>query len=460
MNVFHISIDGKTTIRHHDLICFLGENGFKMMVFSNGSKQLVRIKENIIDNATEADLITCIKDHLIKNGELEVLEVYTKGVNIYTNPKKLEFLPSLENISDKDPRDAAWSYFKNTAVKITADKIELIPYSSLTHPIWKNRILNRDFVMPNSSHGQFYKFMWLISKNDPDRFRALQTALGYLLHRYNDPSIPKVIIFNDERISFDGSANGGTGKGLLAQAISFCKNLEVIDGQQIKSDSRFKNQRITNTTDILLYDDVSKRFSLDELKSMATSGITVEKKGKDEVKISFTDGPKIMISSNYTVLGSGGVTDSRRRYEFELANYFDDIHTPKDEFGNLFFDEWNQDEWNRFDLLMMENTQAFLINSLVEATPINLTKNKLTCSSNPEFRAFSTKEFTTDTWLEKDTLFSKFKSEHPIHSDTSPHLFTKWIKEYAKIHGLIYDCKNPGGVQQFILKSNPIEDEK
>lgn len=457
---FYEKTSGSPKILHNAILSFLGENGFNMVLHENGRKELIKITGNIIDNATEGDLITCIKDYLIKKGELEVLEVYTKGVNTYTNPKKLEFLPSIVNISDKDPRDAAWFYFKNTSVKITADKIELIPYSSLKHPIWKNRILSRDFVMPNSSHGQFYKFMWLISRNDPDRFRALQTALGYLLHRYNDPSLPKVIIFNDERISFDGSANGGTGKGLLAQAISFCKNLEVIDGQQIKSDSRFKNQRITYTTDILLYDDVSKRFSLDELKSMATSGITVEKKGKDEVKISFTDGPKIMISSNYPVLGSGGVTDTRRRYTFELANYFNDTHTPKDEFGNLFFDEWDPEEWNRFDLLMMENAQAFLFNGLVEATPINLATNKLTCSSNPEFRVFSTKEFTTDAWLEKDIIFSKFKSEYPKQSDTSPHLFTKWIKEYAKIHGLIYDCKNPGGVQQFILKSNPIEDEE
>lgn len=457
---FYEITKGPPKILHNLLITFLEENGFKTVLNEKGRKQLVKITGNIIENATEGDLITCTKDYLIKMGEQEVLEVYIKGVNAFTNPKKLEFLPSIENFSDKDPKDCAWFYYENTAVKVSADKIELIPYSSLTHPIWKKRILSRDFVMPISSHGQFYIFMWLISKNDPDRFLALQTALGYLLHRYNDPSLPKAIILYDEKISIDGSANGGTGKGLLAQAIGYCKSLEVIDGQQIKGESRFKNQRFDITTDVILFDDVTKKFSLDDFKSMATTGLTIEKKGKDEIHLPFKDAPKIMITSNYIVSGSGGVTDSRRRCEFEVANYFDDKLRPIDEFGNLFFDEWNQDEWNRFDLLMIGNAQAFLLNSLIEATPINLTKNKLTCSSNQEFRAFSTKEFTTDQWLEKDILLSKFKSEHPIHSDTSPHLFTKWIKEYAKIHGLLYDCKNPGGVQQFILKSNPIEDEK
>jgi hypothetical protein len=460
MKNFHNTTNGRATIRHHDLICFLAENGFKMMIYANGTTQLVRIRENIVDLATENDLITCIKDHLIKSAELDVLEVFTKGVNTYTTAKKLEFLPTVTNISDKDPKDCAWFYYKNTAVKVSASSITIIPYSTFNHPIWKNRILNRDFVMPTSSQGQFYDFMFIISKQDSARFLALQTAMGYLLHRYNNPSLTKAIILVDENISSDGSANGGTGKGILSQALGLCKNMEVIDGQNTKSDSRFKNQRVTNTTDILLFDDVSKRFSLDEIKSMITSGITIEKKGKDEIHISPTDAPTYMINSNYVVLGSGGTTDARRRYEFEVANYFSDTYAPIDEFGNLFFDEWNQDEWNRFDLLMMKNAQAFLLNGLIEATPINLTKNKLICCINPEFRVFSTKEFTTDEWLKKDILFSKFKSEYPIHSGMSPHLFTKWIKEHGKVHGLLYDSKNPGGLQQFILKSNPVKDEK
>jgi len=224
MKTFHINIDGRITIRHYDHICFLGENGFTMMVHSNGRKQLVRIRGNIIDSSTENDLVTCTKDFLIKEAEFDVLEVFTKGVNSYTTTKKLELLPAIEFVSDKDPKDTAWFYFSNTAVKITRNSMDLIPYSSLTHPIWENRILKREFTMPLSSRGQFFEFMWLISKKDPDRFLALQTALGYLLHRYNDPSLPKVIILIDEGISTDGSANGGTGKGLLAHEIGYWKN--------------------------------------------------------------------------------------------------------------------------------------------------------------------------------------------------------------------------------------------
>lgn len=454
MSFYLKSKNGKIIIRHNDLICFLGENGFKMMKHANGTKQLVKIINNIIENATDSDIVICIKTYLIKIGEKDVLEQFTKGVNTFTTAKKLEFLPEIEAISDKDPKDFAWFYFNNIAIKITANSIELVQYSNLPHIIWKNRILNREFTMPSSSKGHFFDFMFLISKRDIGRLLSLQTALGYLLHRYNDPSVPKAIIFCDENISFDGTANGGTGKGVLSLALGHCKNLEVIDGQQLKGESRFKNQRINITTDIVSFDDVSKKFALDDIKSMITSGITVEKKGKDEIHISSKDAPKLMISSNYIVGGTGGSTDLRRRYEFELANYFTDKYTPIDEFGNLFFDEWNTDEWNMFDLLMMENVQLFLRHGLKEAPSINLKNNKVICNTSPEFIFFANQEFSHNTWLNKEILFSKFKTSNSVHKDISSHQFTKWIKEYAKIHDLSSESKNPGGVQQFILRSN------
>lgn len=105
---FYEKTKGPPKILHNLLITFLEENGFKTVLNEKGRKQLVKITGNIIENATEGDLITCTKDYLIKMGELEVLEVYIKGVNAFTNPKKLEFLPSIENFSDKDPREGAF----------------------------------------------------------------------------------------------------------------------------------------------------------------------------------------------------------------------------------------------------------------------------------------------------------------------------------------------------------------
>lgn len=105
---------------------------------------------------------------------------------------------------------------------------------------------------------------------------------------------------------FDGQAHGGTGKTLITEAIGKMRELVGVDGKNIKTKSWFKNQRITKTTDVIRYDDVQRDFSLETLYSMITSGVSVEKKYQDEFHISPEDAPKIVISSNSPVKGTGG----------------------------------------------------------------------------------------------------------------------------------------------------------
>lgn len=304
---FTIKESGAVVIKHYALIQFLSQHGYHRMDFS-GSYILVKIKDNKITEATEADLVNTVKDYLEKIEQEEVLENLVKGLSTYLNKRKYDLLSKVKGIIDKDTKDAAWFYFKNTVVKISKSKIERINYDKLTHKIWEKRILKHSFTIPvgTGKKGDFEDFCFKISKENPDRFLALKTALGYLLHCYNDPSLTKVIIFVDENIAFDGTANGGTGKSLLSKALSKCKTLLFVEGKNLKTGNWFKNQRITLTTDIVAYDDVGRDFSLEELYSMSTSGIVVEKKRQDEIHIPPEQAPKFMISSNYIVKGTGG----------------------------------------------------------------------------------------------------------------------------------------------------------
>ena len=81
---------------------------------------------------------------------------------------------------------------------------------------------------------------------------------------------------------------------------------------------------------------------------------------------------RIVVSSNYPVKGTGGSTDKRRRYEFEVANHYHVNHQPMDEFQKHFFDDWIPGEWNDFDALMMDCVQVYLKNGLIEAKSLNL----------------------------------------------------------------------------------------
>ena len=444
--------NGMSKINHYNLINFLEANGFGKKNF-NGVSILVRVIDNIVYPVNESDLATFVKNYLIEQNEPDVLECFVKGIAGYLNSRKYQLLKDIDDFSDRDQKDVAWIYYKNVAVKITDKEIQTVPYSKLKQKIWNSRILDRDFNQSDFTEGQFYDFAFKLAKQDTERFIALQTALGYLMHRYKNPSLCKVIILLDENITSDGTTNGGTGKTLLCKALSYCKETVTIDGKNIKATSRFKNQRIKITTDIVNFDDVNKSFSLEEIYSMSTAGVIVEQKGKDEILLNPEDSPKIMITSNFRIIGPDGSSDRRRRYEFEVANYFDDLITPAKTYGNLFFEEWTDEEWNKFDCFMIACTQKFLQLGLIEPSSLNLT-GKLEQKTCKEFVKFVTDHpIEENKWFDKKHFLNAFMSDFPKLTTVTSHKLTKWAKEYASTTNLVYEESKTAEKYEFLLRA-------
>tara|TARA_Y100000588_G_C14198712_1_gene901457 strand:- start:790 stop:1818 length:1029 start_codon:yes stop_codon:yes gene_type:complete len=327
--------------------------------------------------------------------------------------------------------------------------------------IWSSRIIKKNCYVPlDNKQSQIKQFCYNISGKDENRFNSLKTIIGYLLHRNHDPANAKAIILIDENISSDDSANGGTGKSLLLQAIGKCREVVIMDGKNIKHNSWFKNQRINRTTDVVFYDDVGKDFNLEALYSQITTGIVVEKKYKDEEYIQPEESPKICISSNYIVKGTGGSTDERRRCEFEVANHYNADYGPRDEFGNYFFIDWDDDEWSRFYLFMMSCVKYYLNHGLIKPKPINIRRNRLISTTSEEFVRFSEIEIIQlDKWQSKKDLFELFVSEYPQLNYLSPHQFTKWVKEYARQNSLRYKDRKTGASYDFFLSSIKKQDK-
>jgi hypothetical protein len=115
--------------------------------------------------------------------------------------------------------------------------------------------------------------------------------------------------------------------------------------------------------------------------------MTIEKKGQDAYQIPFKESPKISITTNYTINGSGA-SHERRIFEVEIANYFNDNLTPEMEFGHLFFAEWDDKEWASFDNFMIRCVQFFLKNGLVQSDKVNLKFRKFKNEMGAEFIEF------------------------------------------------------------------------
>ena len=119
--------------------------------------------------------------------------------------------------------------------------------------------------------------------------------------------------------------------------------------------------------------------------SVITEGITVEKKNKDSIKIPFSKSPKVALTTNYTIKGSGA-SFTRRRWELELASYYTPSFTPMHEFGKfLFGDEWDDDDWCQFDNYMINNLQLFLNSGLLESDSVNGEMKSLIMETNVDF---------------------------------------------------------------------------
>lgn len=451
----------KYKIIQSKLTDFLVESGFGKAKDSGGNLILLKEKGNVVTEVDDTVIIDFVKNYLRKIEQEEVLEVFSKGVSSYINTTKLKLLETIELLNDRDEKKTSRFFFKNICCQVGDNKIKGVPYEDLDKKVWDKRMLEHEFnafiVEPNS---QFERFCYNLSGKDDKRFLSLKTIIGYLLHRYQDPSNAKAVILVDENISFDGTANGGTGKTLLLKGIEMCREVIVMDGKHNKKNSWFKNQRIEHTTDVVFYDDVTKEFSLEQLYSMITTGIVVEKKYKGEIYIKPKDAPKICISSNYIVNGTGGNTDVRRRCDFEVSSHYGGDNTPVDEFNGRFFDDWDKVEWSSFYHFMMSCVNLYFKHSLIIPKPINLKRNGLINSTSLEFVSFmETGVIVSEKWESKKATLELFVEEYPHHKNLSSHQFTKWMKSYAKDHNLEYEDRKSGSKYEFYLKSKDLRKE-
>lgn len=447
--------NGKSTIIQSKLTEYLNLSGFAKAEISKTDYVLVQVKDNLVREISDYIIVNFIQQYLQKIDEPDVLEAFSKGVSNYISKAKLRLLKTEDLVNDRDDSSTSRLFFKNIIWQVGKNGIKAIMYEDIPGKIWESRIIPFRVSLPiGISHkSQFEIFCFNLAGKSDDRFKALRTNIGYLLHRNNDPANAKAIIFVDENISFDGTANGGTGKSLLLQGIGKCREMVVMDGKNLKRKSWFKNQGIEITTDLIFYDDVTQDFNLEELYSMITTGMVVEKKYKAEFRIPPDKSPKIAISSNYIVNGTGGSTDIRRRCEFEVANYYTEAFSPFDEFGNLFFQGWDEVEWDNFYLFMAGCIQAYLKNGLIIAEPINLKRNKLINATSQEFIAFmQTGVVDLDKWICKKSTLDLFISEYPQFRNITSHQFTKWMKMYCIQSNLNYKDKKSGPKFEFILE--------
>lgn len=455
---WHIT-DGKVSIIRNLLIEFLEEEGFGK-TFLGKDYIYIQITNNIVREVTAVVIKDFVLEYVneISDTGLKrlVRESIIKTAKSLFSDATLECLKTLELNFVEDHKHKALFFFKNCFVVATDTDIITKNYNELRGCIWERQLIKRDFDRANDN-SDFTQFIKNICRNDEQRINALKSAVGYLLHSFKDPACTKAIIFLDEKLS--DSAFGRSGKGLVAKAIGHIKNVLRIDGKNFRFDRSFPFQSVSPDTQIILFDDVTKKFGFEKLFSIITEGITVEKKNKNEYSIPFERTPKILITTNHSISGSDD-SSTDRQFLIEFSDFYNAKHKPKDDFGDLFFDEWNNEQWSNFDNFMIECCQYYLKNGLKEYEYVNLIRKKLIDETSPEFEEFI-KDVPIGKEQNKKELFESFKKTYEDFGQMKQNSFSKWIKVYAELYELKID-ERKSGAERFIMfrkkDEKPMED--
>jgi len=296
-------------------------------------------------------------------------EKLIRGSNTYFGAATMENLPTISFNPLRDTKNTAYFYYKNGFVTTTADQITFRPYSELPGDIWEKQILKREITLQYSEKpGEFEQFLRLVTKTD-SRYNSMCSYIGFLLHTYRDPSKPQVVVLYDGKESGKPqdyeTAQGGTGKGILVNALTELRNSVIIDGKSFRQQNEFPWQRLSVATQLVTFQDVTKNFKFSNLHSVVTDGISVNKKHRPEIFIPFPDSPKFIITTNY-IIDTTEDSDRRRIKEIELFPHFSSEHTPQDQFGHLLFNDWNDEEWNKFDNLMIRFIKHYLKDGFID----------------------------------------------------------------------------------------------
>ena len=459
--------NGKISLNNYRFKKFLEYNQFfKNKPNENSSFNLIQKKDIFLKIKDETDIKDFVLNHVEYDLQLEkVYNLLTSRTSVF----KRDFLSMIktEEIETlRDTEETSYLFYKNGVVEVGKTGAELKDYSDFGVFIWEDQVIQRKYVKADHHESEYRTFVWLISggfnlptqpnieetakyKSAQERYNSFKSVIGYLLHSYNVGGDNKAIILNDEAISDD--PNGRSGKGLFWNALKHLKKVQSLNGKSFNFNDPFPYQSVKTDCQVLVWDDVKKNFDFEQLFSVITEGIEITYKGKDTIKLPIEDSPKILITTNYTIKGSGGSHEARR-FEIELSSFFNDKYTPIDYFGHKLFDHWDDKEWARFDMFMIECTKYYLQNGLVSYEALSLPLKKLRVDMTIELYR-CVKDVKLGDWIVYNEFYDNYTSTVKRFSERTKTFVTQKLKKYAEFHGLDYEEVKSNGIKKFKLKS-------
>lgn len=458
---YRISEDGKLVIHHYGLIEFLELHGFFWLDL-NGKLVLVKATGRQLKEAIPKEIRSYMKNYIkVMNLDLgndvtniDLLNLFTRGIQTYLNDTKIDLLDDRKAIFHNDTVTTCNFYFKNKVVVITKDEIKAEDYVTLRDAyVWEKEVRPDEIILvSNKGDSVFEKLLRNICRKDEIRFKSFCTVIGYLLHRYKDPSNAIGIVFIDEKMGDVDDANGGSCKSLVAKAFEYIRNTVTIPGKLFKTQGDFAFQRVDESTNIVVINDIKHKENLENFYNLITDDWVINKKHKPEQLIRFSDAAKLLITTNVPIDGPEGYSSERRTSYTEFSDHYGAKLKPADDFGHKLFEEWDKYEFNRFYNFLFLCTQLYLQNGLIQPQPINIGRKKQDRRIGEQLIDYLEEKIAIGVRkLHKKISYQEYIQQNPEQKRycTSSKMFTSKVKEYF-IYQKIKFWETPSNTKEFI----------
>jgi hypothetical protein len=301
--------------------------------------------------------------HVIESLEHSVssdkFNTYYRAIKIYLKPTIIKSFIKTDKINLlKSDRYTSYFIFKNGVLSVNKNGMRLRPYEAYRDVgyIEEEHIVDFDFRLEREKpQTEFETFLKLTCSEfdradniilDKRKYKALRRSIGYLLHSFSE-STDKAIVFTEKNISVNKhSANGGSGKTLIIEAIMKLYNLDkTVNGKGPDKKDKFYLDNLAKHTQLIPIDDISRDFDTTLLFTMVGKKFEICRKTQDKLSI----GPvKIAITSNYPIKMQDNESLQRRVYIMELNRFFDIENKPEAHLKKRLYNVWTKEEWNAF----------------------------------------------------------------------------------------------------------------
>jgi hypothetical protein len=410
--------DTKITISYYDFCRFINSKlniyRFKLDKNSEGFRY-VKLSKGIISSITMADIKDYVKDYLesLENYfdgiyKDQLLEVLYRSSNSIFSDNMLEFLEYTNVEILRSTKDEVYFPFLNGIVRVSKyNKIDIINYDDINGKyIWEKQIIKHNINLDfNYDDFSFNRFLSKINNDDENRMLFSAQCIGYSLSQYRDPLNPITLVFGEE--TSDSNLGGGAGKGILVNAISKMLPITIIDGKSFNPDSDFAFQRVNTETKAVVLQDTKDKFDFQNLFSKTTDGFTIRKLFTPEFFIPFEDSPIFIITTNYSIDNEMGAAERRLKL-LEFSSFFNSKNKPIDYLGEVLFNSWDAEKWNKFYTLMFDCVLIYLEDGFTEIKETFGSKIKrISTKYGDDFHDWF-KDYVIEDWMDFQDIYLEF----------------------------------------------------